>query len=115
MAVLSSVSPSALIAVGAIAPKPRMTALGAGTKSGSTSRSRTTASHTPRSVSTLTACSARTRTVALTPSTGGGGRRPRPPPRRPRGGEDGGGGGGGGGGEVGGGGSVNKKKKNKKI
>src|SRR5882724_4567785 len=68
MAVLSSVSPRPASAAPPMRPKARSTALGAGTKSGSTHPARATPSQASSSAVTLSTCTARTRRVSITGS-----------------------------------------------
>src|SRR5688572_1480569 len=63
MAVFASVSPSPVIASAPTLRKAPATALGAGTKSGSTQPARAMPSHTMSSAATLTTCSSRIRSV----------------------------------------------------
>src|SRR5438445_13700409 len=63
MAVWSSVSPRPASAAPPMRPKARSTALGAGTKSGSTQPARATPSQASSRAATLSNCTARTRRV----------------------------------------------------
>src|SRR3989442_9431772 len=77
MAVLSSVSPRPASAAPPMRPKARSTALGAGTKSGSTQPARATPSQASSRAATLSNCTTRTRRVSFIGSPRTAGPQPR--------------------------------------